>query len=204
MVYPISGIDVSHHQGPIEWAKLGKSEVRFAYIKATEGGDFVDPRFITNWDGAKIADVPRGGYHFFRLCKTGEEQAANFIKTVPVDASALPAMLDLEHMGPCTKTPAYKNVVFQVTDFLDRLEKHYGLRPVLYISEEFNRVHLSGKLEGEKFWARSLFLPPTFRKDSWIFWQYHNSGERDGVTGPVDLNVFRGSELEFRNFRNGL
>src|SRR6476620_6575337 len=81
--YGVIGIDVSNHQGDIDWSALAGSNVAFAYIKATEGGDFRDKRFQLNWEGAKKAGITRGAYHFFTQCRPGAEQAKNFIATVP-------------------------------------------------------------------------------------------------------------------------
>ena len=55
--YPVHGIDVSKFQGEIDWSKVADSGVKFAWIKATEGGDRVDERFEANWEGAKAAGV---------------------------------------------------------------------------------------------------------------------------------------------------
>jgi hypothetical protein len=77
----VIGVDVSNHQGEIDWSALAGSNVAFAYIKATEGGDFRDRRFQLNWDGAKRAGLARGAYHFFTQCRSGAEQARNFIAT---------------------------------------------------------------------------------------------------------------------------
>src|SRR3954470_16000189 len=69
--YPSQGIDVSHHQGHIAWAKLPRQGVDFAYIKATEGADYVDRRFSINWRAAHAVGIRRGAYHFFTLCRSG-------------------------------------------------------------------------------------------------------------------------------------
>ena len=79
--YPYQGIDISHHQGHIAWAKLPRQGVDFAYIKATEGSDHVDRRFSRNWHASHRAGIHRGAYHFFRLCGSGRAQAANFVRT---------------------------------------------------------------------------------------------------------------------------
>jgi Glycosyl hydrolases family 25 len=68
----VIGVDVSNHQGEIDWSALAGSNVAFAYIKATEGGDFRDRRFQLNWDGAKRAGLARGAYHFFTQCRSGD------------------------------------------------------------------------------------------------------------------------------------
>src|SRR5690349_19309677 len=108
--YPHQGIDVSHHQGHITWAKLPSQGVDFAYIKATEGSDHVDRRFSRNWHAADRAGVHRGAYHFFGLCSSGEAQAANFVRTVPYDASALAPAVDLEFPGNCKRRPSRAKV----------------------------------------------------------------------------------------------
>jgi hypothetical protein len=77
------GIDVSAYQGRIDWRRVAGQQVSFAYIKASEGGDFVDRRFAANWSGAGRAGVPHGAYHFFSLCTPGLAQARNFLRVVP-------------------------------------------------------------------------------------------------------------------------
>ena len=49
-------------------------------------------------------------------------------------------------------------------------------------------------------WLRSLFWPPSFRRDRWAIWQFHDAGTRAAINGPVDLNVFRGSRRQFGAF----
>src|SRR3954469_13973606 len=97
--YPYQGVDVSHHQGHIAWAKLPGQGVDFAYIKATEGADHVDRRFSINWRRAGAPGLRRGAYHFFTLCRSGRDQAAPFLLYVPFEAAALPPALDLEFPG---------------------------------------------------------------------------------------------------------
>src|SRR5215813_13726549 len=92
--YEVIGVDVSRHQGPIDWRMLAGSGVNFAYIKATEGAAFRDSHFTTNWSEAAIAGVPRGAYHFLTQCRSGADQAQNFIATVPRDPQALPHVID--------------------------------------------------------------------------------------------------------------
>jgi lysozyme len=203
LFYPVTGLDISHHQGAIDWPALRKSGAAFAYIKATEGGNYRDPRFQQNWQGSRDAGLRRGAYHFFTLCKSGAEQAANFIATVPVDADALPHAVDVEHLGPCSGGSAMSNVPAEIESFLDRVEAQYGRRPVVYTTREFHDTHLSGRLLAERFWLRSLVVPPRFRQSQWVLWQYHNRGRRTGVAGPLDLNAFAGSQADFERFAAG-
>ena len=198
--YSVIGVDVSNHQGNIDWPALAGSNVTFAYIKATEGGDFRDKRFLLNWEGAKRAGLARGAYHFFTQCRSGAEQAKNFIATVPREHGALPPVIDAEHMGPCSTGQQVSSVIREITTLLDALESHYGRRPVIYTDSEFHAAFLQGQLAGERFWLRSLFWPPSFRRGQWVIWQFHNAGTRAGINGPVDLNVFRGSRQQFEAF----
>ena len=197
--YEVTGVDVSNHQGPIDWTALNGGGVAFAYIKASEGASFVDARFAQNWRAAQAAGVPRGAYHFFTLCQPGQTQARHFLRTVGARGD-LPPALDAEHMGPCRRSPTTDDPVREITAFLDEVERVSGQRPIVYTTREFHDAHLVGALEGERFWIRSLGAPPRFRRETWIFWQIDNAAERPGVAGPVDLNVFRGSRRAFRQF----
>ena len=59
------GIDVSHYQGDVDWAAVRAAGYTFAFTKATEGTDEVDPMFAANWAGIDSAGMTRGAYHFF-------------------------------------------------------------------------------------------------------------------------------------------
>jgi len=190
------GVDVSRHQETIDWPALAADDVRFVYIKATEGSDYVDPRFAANWAGAGAVGLARGAYHFFTLCRSGAEQADNFIRVVPRVEGALPHALDMEHLGPCRTRPALTDVAGEARVFLDRVAAHYGRRPIVYTTEPFHDLHLA-RMTGEGFWMRSLFVRPRARAGEWILWQHHNRGRRRGIVGPVDLNAFRGDAGAF-------
>jgi lysozyme len=195
----IQGVDVSWHQGAIDWQTLAADDVAFAYIKATEGGDHVDARFAFNWEHAGAAGLYRGAYHFFTLCQPGARQAANFIAVVQRVPGALPPALDLEHMGPCRQGPTMPDVTAEARVFLDRVQAHYGVRPIIYTTREFHGAHLA-ELTGEQFWIRSLARTPAFRERDWVIWQHHNRGHRRGVQGPIDLNAFRGDAAALAAF----
>jgi len=198
----VQGVDVSHHQGAIDWRTLAADDIAFAYIKATEGADHVDARFAFNWREAAAAGLYRGAYHFFTLCRSGASQAQNFIAVVPREAGALPAAVDLEHMGPCRRGPTMTDVVGEARIFMDAVEAHYGVRPIIYTTREFHDAYLRD-VTGERFWIRSLGVPPRFRERDWIIWQHHNRGHKRGVNGPIDLNAFRGDLAALARFASG-
>ena len=71
------GIDVSRHQGRIEWQKVPIRDISFVYIKATEGATYTDPYFHYNIKGAAEAGFKVGAYHYFRMheARTGKSSS---------------------------------------------------------------------------------------------------------------------------------
>lgn len=196
----VDGVDVSRHQGAIDWRALAGAGVKFAYIKASEGADYRDDRFAANWRDSASVGVRRGAYHFFTLCKPGAAQAQNFMAVVPIEPGVLPHAVDVEQKFPCREGPTIADAPAELTAFLDIIEAHYGQRPIIYTTSEFNQKHLDGALQRERFWLRNLFAQPDFRRDQWVIWQYNHAGKKPGVQGPVDLNYFRGDEAAFEKF----
>ena len=120
--YPIRGIDVSQHQGTIDWQLVAADDVEFAVIKATEGGDHVDKNFAANFAAARKARLAVGAYHFFTFCRPGAEQAANFLATVPRDQPVLPPVVDIEYGGNCATRPTVDELNRQLEAFLVPVE----------------------------------------------------------------------------------
>jgi lysozyme len=197
--FPIRGIDVSHHQGEIDWRRVAGDGVAFAYIKASEGGDYRDPNFDSNRTGAERAGIKAGAYHFFTLCRPGRDQAENFLAAVGGQRSLLPPTVDLEFGGNCARRPDPEELARELGTFLDAVEKASAQSAIFYATDDFRDAYGSA-LPERRMWRRSLFMHPG--DDRWIIWQYHNAGGVAGVSGPVDLDVFHGSEAEFSNFAN--
>jgi lysozyme len=198
--YPVRGVDVSHHQGAIDWAAVSKDDVAFAYVKASEGGDFRDDRFQEHWRGASGAGVAVGAYHFFTFCRDGATQAANFLGALSrVEGPMLPPAIDLEFRGNCKTRPSEPELKRELGDFAARLQSKLGVAPLYYATPEFLRVYPGAMPEGAALWARSILRPPN-RKRSWVFWQYADRERVAGIKSPVDVNVFTGSAEEWRVF----
>lgn len=196
--HQVHGIDVSRWQGDIDWRQVRSSGISFAYIKATEGGDFTDPMFRKNWELAGSAGVPRGAYHFYYFCRGAVEQARWFIDNVPRDRNALPHVLDMEwnHQSKtCKHKPDGESVRREAAKFLDMLERHYGKRPLVYTTPDFYKQTGIGRIPRTEFWLRSVAGHPsqTYPGASWTFWQYTGTGVVPGVRGPVDINAFAGT-----------
>jgi lysozyme len=196
--YAVHGIDAARYQGAIDWQLAAGAGVSFAYLKATEGGDGLDPAFATNWQGAAQAGIPRGAFHFFYFCRPAREQAAWFIRNVPRSPGALPPVLDMEwtpFSPTCTLRPDPATVRAEAETFLNFLEQHYGQRPLIYTSPEFYATNQMAHIPRVEFWLRSVADHPskTYPNQAWTFWQYSSTGGVAGVQGPVDTNVFAGS-----------
>ena len=205
--YQVHGVDVSRWQGDIDWMKLRTQGANFAFIKATDGGDHLDPMFQKNWRRAKEAGIKRGAYHFFYWCRVASSQAEWFIRNVPKDPDALPPVIDAEYNGEssCKKRLSRAKYVEKIRVFAEMLERHYGKRPIIYTAPDFYADNLSGELTEYPFWLRSVAAHPSKRYPNrrWMFWQYSGSGLSHGVSGKIDLNVFSGSENDWHNWLNG-
>jgi lysozyme len=194
--YPIRGIDVSHHQGTIDWRKVAAAGQRFAYIKATEGADFPDNSFTQNWAGARAAGIIPGAYHFFTLGTSAAQQAESFVSTVPRESNSLPPAIDLEFsVYNRNHAQAAKDFQEELDTFTDMVTKFYGRPPVIYTMDDFRKQYLDGA-HLDQIWVREIFLHP--KRNDWMFWQFNSRGLVPGIRGYSDLNVFRGSAAEFR------
>jgi len=196
--YPVQGIDVSHHQQKIDWARLDKQAVQFAFIKATEGGNHKDSLFQENWRLARDNKIPAGAYHFFTFCKGGEEQARNYIHYVPKDSIDLPPIVDLEYGGNCQLENRKEDLVKEISKYLEIIEDHYKRKVIIYTTNEFYKNYMINRFEGNPIWIRNILSKPNLPDGrEWLFWQYTNRGRLDGINTVVDLNAFAGSRSEF-------
>ena len=200
--YPVHGIDAARYQGRIDWPRARAAGVSFAWLKATEGGDVLDPGYAVNAGPARAAGVPVGAYHFYYFCRTAREQAAWFIANVPRLSGDLPPVLDMEwnHTSPtCRRRPDAATVRADIEDFADVIARHYRTRPVIYTTPDFYAQNELSRLDGYDFWLRSVSAHPSERypDERWTFWQDTGTGVVPGVNGPVDLNAFAGSPAQW-------
>jgi lysozyme len=194
--FPVRGIDVSHHQGEINWEEVGGANVHFAFIKATEGGDFLDTRFEENWKAAGEAGLTRGAYHFFTFCTDGLAQADHFLARVPPSTGTLPPAVDVEFAGNCRSWTTVAAIRAELRAFLARLEEAWGRPPLLYITSESEERIIAGHFDAYPTWVRSVFFRPGGRQPEWYFWQYTDDAVVPGIDTPVDMNVYRGRPEE--------
>jgi lysozyme len=202
MAARMSGIDVSHFQGEIDWFEVRSAGICFAFIKATEGAGMSDPLFGQNWRGAKRAGVLRGAYHFCRPEVNAEVQAQFFLQKLQDDAGELPPVLDLEVLTNCEP----EQVIHNAQTWLQIVEDKLATRPILYTGSSFWRKTLknSTAFSGYPLWIAHYtngpkpLLPSAW--PNWTFWQFAQAGRVAGIQGEVDLDIFNGDAADLEAF----
>lgn len=199
--YKVHGIDVSHHQGTIDWQAVKATEtqnypIRFVFMKATEGGDYKDRRFAENFREAREAGLVRGAYHFYNPNTDPIRQADFFISQVTLEKGDLAPVLDIERK-PRNKAQLQADLI----KFLNRLEQHYGVRPIIYTSYRYMERYLdSPEFARYPLWIAHYYVEALSYEGSWQFWQHTDYGTVPGITESVDLNVFNGSLSELQQY----
>jgi len=198
--YTIHGIDVSHHQSDIDWDEVKAMQIKdikigFGFIKATEGIENVDEQFKDNWLAAKRANIPRGAYHFYNPSRNGKAQAQNFIDNVRLSKGDLPPVLDIEQVNG---TPIIK-IQQGVIDWLEAVEAHYNVKPIIYTNASFYNNVLGDKFDEYPLWVAHYLVKDKPRiQRSWTFWQHNETGQVNGIDSYVDFNVFNGDSAAFK------
>lgn len=186
------GVDISHHQGEVDWQAVAADGIAFTYLKASEGRDFTDERFAENWDEARSAGLQTGAYHYFTLCSDGGDQARHFLRVAAPDPQALPPAVDLEFGGNCSRRPPGDALHAEVAEFIRIVEQAWGRPLVLYVFHSFERAY-----QVRETYDRPLWIPsyPRRPRGPWAVWQLHGFASVAGVSGGVDLDVGRLSAL---------
>lgn len=193
--YDVHGIDISHYQGDVRWSELyrngsGDFPISFVFMKATEGGDYTDDTFRQNFDSAHAYGFIRGAYHYFVPRTDAVRQADFFIRTVPLEPGDLPPVLDVETSGG--KSP--EEIQTAVKLWLDRVEAHYGVKPILYTSYKFRKRFLDNPaFDIYPYWIAHYYVDSVRYDKAWHFWQHTDIGIVPGISESVDLNVFNGT-----------
>lgn len=196
--YEVHGIDISHYQGKIDWELLSQNReakfpIHFIFLKATEGGDHGDDTFTQNFGQARKYGFIRGAYHYFIPKTDAHKQADFFIRTVQLAKGDLPPVLDVETTGK--QSP--QELKTAVKTWLDRVEAHYGVKPILYTSYKFKKRYLSDSIfNAYPYWIAHYYVDSVRYEGKWHFWQHTDVGTVPGIEEEVDLNVFNGTMEE--------
>ena len=197
--YQIHGIDISHYQGDVNWRMLEKTRqgqfpVQFIFMKATEGGDFADDKFVANFDSAKAHGFIRGAYHFYNPKTDANKQADFFISSVKLEPGDLPPVLDIEK-----KSRDVKKLQDDLKIWLRKVDSHYGVKPIIYASYKFKTKYLNDSVfDSYPYWIAHYYVDSVRYQGEWKFWQHTDVGTLPGIDEKVDLNIFNGSSSELK------
>ena len=200
--YEIHGIDVSRYQSTVNWKEVKNMEekgikIGFVFIKATEGTSIVDGQFRRNWLQAEAQNIPKGAYHLFIATRSAKKQAENFIQMVNLKPGDMPPVLDVEKSLGVSVSQMQKGV----KTWLDVVEKHYGVKPIIYTNIDFYEHYFQTGFEEYPLWIAHYLQPDQPRiENKWMFWQHSKNGRVDGINAPVDFNIFYGDSTDFNNF----
>lgn len=198
----VHGIDLSRYQGDVFWETVGENtKMAYVYLKATEGGDRIDPKFERNINLAHRHGLKVGSYHFFRPKTPLKLQLDNFTaQCLPGEQDLIP-MIDVETLGGLTVDQFCDSLL----TFLRMVEVAYHQKPLVYTFRNFYNWHLVGKLDDYQLMiAMYLDEEPVLADERDItLWQYTGKGRIVGINGFVDKSRFLGRhglrEIRFRH-----
>ncbi len=199
--WKVYGVDVSEYQAEIDWTEVshlfGEHKIYFTFIRATAGKDKTDAKFAQNWKAKKNPDIMRGAYHYYRPNENSIAQANNFIAMVNLAKGDLPPVLDIEKIS---SIQSLKNLKIGLQKWLDKVEKHYGVKPIIYSGSAYFTTYLKKEFADYPLWIANYNRTKIPIKHDWKIWQYSDKGRVKGIKGKVDINVFDGKLKELKNW----
>lgn len=197
--YPIAGIDVSKHNGEIDFNQVSDDNYQFVFIKASEGKTYQDDAFERNYAGARDAGLKVGAYHFFRKNRSGKEQAENFLNVIKGKPMDLPLVIDLEDDWGNGATIDRKSALERVLEMINILNDK-GYPVMIYTNLDGYGKYYKDMLGDHDLWLCSFTSPDLLPELPHRIQQFSHEGKVAGVDGDVDLNVFRGTKKEWNRY----
>lgn len=185
----IDGIDVSSHQGDIDWAKVtANDDLRFAYVKATEGATYRSPHYQSNVRQAQRHGLLVGSYHYLSTTSTISEQYANFVGAMSTVTQDLIPMIDVEDRGTWSRSQLIDSLAL----LAGMLERHYKRRPMIYSTMDFYNQNLSPQFNRYPLYiGRYSSAKPAISWDGdYTIWQFTEDGIMAGINVYVDMARF--------------
>lgn len=186
------GIDVSHYQGDIDWDAVAETnEISYVYIKCSEGESLTDEYYQQNIEGARRVGLKVGSYHYYRPDADADAQFNNLTSQIQISNQDLAPIIDIEKRG----SKPQEQFIADLKKFLERIEKTYKCKPVLYTFHNFYNRYLSGEFKNYRFMiARYRSDAPQLDdgKD-YEAWQYTQRGKINGIRGYVDRSQITGN-----------
>lgn len=187
--FAVRGVDVSAHNGKIDFDVMARSGIDFVMIKATEGATYKDRSFVANHIAARRAGLRTGAYHFFRFDTPGYMQALNLLHSIRGRKLDLPVAIDVEEWTNPDDRPT-ESIVAEIRAMATKLRKE-GLEVIIYTNKDGYNRFVKGRLEDFPLWLCSF--TPIDKDIPWTIWQYSHRGMIDGVDRMIDLNVYGGT-----------
>ena len=197
--YPIAGIDVSKHNGKIDFEQVKADDYQFVFIKASEGKTYRDDAFVDNYRKARDAGLKVGAYHFFRKNRTGREQADNLLGVIEGRPMDLPLVIDLEDDWGNGATTSRETAVERVMEMINILNDK-GYQVMIYTNLDGYNKYYKDLLADHDLWLCSFTSPDLLPSLPHCIQQFSHEGRVSGVDGDVDLNVWRGSKREWNQY----
>lgn len=198
--YAVRGVDVSHHNGNINWSSIKNEGITFAFIKSTEGISHKDRNYRENYKLAKDSEVNVGTYHFYTFGLDGVSQAQHFIRHSIIESKDLVPAIDVEHsqVNRYSNDKDYiQNVISELIKLENELYNYYGVRPLIYTNKDCYKLYIESYFPENLIWMSDLHNEPNTKSNDWIIWQFSHTGNIAGINGDIDLNFYRYS---FRKF----
>ena len=197
--FPIAGIDISKHNGDIDFDQVRDDNYQFVFIKASEGKTYRDEAFEHNYRQARKAGLKVGAYHFFRKNRTAREQADNLLQAIEGKELDLPLVIDLEDDWGNGATVSREMALERVMDMIEILNGK-GYQVMIYTNMDGYNKYYKDMLADHDLWLCSFTSSDNLSSMSYRFHQFSHEGSVQGVDGDVDLNVFRGSRSEWDRY----
>ena len=203
------GVDVAAHQHPggtpIDWSKVRTDGQSFAFVKATEGGDWVNPHYVEDVQAAHAAGLKTGAYHYARPSTDAKTQAANFAAQIALAPDqTLPPALDIE----VDEGKSAAQLEQWIEEFTSELKRLTGRTPMIYTYKYFwmGQMNNSQKFSDMPLWLAACQDQAPEAVGGWkklSFWQRSGSGKVAGIPTDVDMNLFNGSKQQLQSFSDG-
>lgn len=196
--YPIVGIDISSHNGDIDFYKVKNDDFSFVIIKASEGEDVLDSLFTTNYNRAKANGLKIGAYHYFRKNTDGINQAKNFVEAVGWRKLDLPLVIDVE--DEINDNVSDDITLKNMNAMIDNLQSR-GFKVMIYTNGNGYKKYVKDRqLVNVNLWLCSFKKPDEIAYIPHQLQQYSHHGRVDGINGDVDLDVFNGNEKQWEQW----
>jgi lysozyme len=201
----LEGIDVSYHDGTIDWQRVRADGIEFAFIRASDGLDYVDVEFDANWTGAREAGVIRGAYQFLRPAQDPITQADLVLERMgPLQDGDLPPVLDVETSSDLPPD----EVAAAVRVWVDYMTERLGRPPIIYAGlYSWRELTANADFTESPLWIAQWTTAPCPNIpapwESWMFWQYSEDGWVDGIGETVDVDRYDGTREELLAFAVG-